>query len=390
MCVKSLFTAAAALVLGISILGTAAQAREVGESTAIEAVVPTDFRTTWNALLSELDEGDFTINATIKEKSTIRVLLQSKVPSPWVDCGSVSVDSKHKTFGDRNYKFLAANSVRYLVADDEFNELIDVERRTSLNALATIKLTPVGQATRVSVDAHYVMKFRTREFGRKVTPRFLDDSLDFDSAGEAAVSEEIREGSKMKVVSIQCRPTGALERQIVSVLERPQLMTVANTDPRRPAEPQTAEQPVKVTAPQKSLVRTAVVAPRLWKPLSPAKPSARKRVDPSALIKVATRPSPPSKVLFPEKLPPALAAGAAWRIQLSALRSKSDAEKAWHKLQRANPDLLSVLTLRVQKVELSKGTFFRAQAGPLADQPTSASLCNTLKKRKQACLVVSP
>jgi hypothetical protein len=218
---KPLLAVSAVVALGVAAISTAPQTRAAGVTTAIQTIVPTDFDTTWNVLLKELDEGDFTINATIKENSTIRVLLQSKVPSPWVDCGSVSVDSKHEVLGDRAYKFLAANSVRYLVGDEEFNELIDVERRTSLNALATIKLEPTRNGTVVSVDAHYVMKFRTREFGRKITPRFLDDSVDFSSSDEGTVSEEIREGSKMKLVSIRCRPTGALEQQIVSVLKAP-------------------------------------------------------------------------------------------------------------------------------------------------------------------------
>lgn len=221
MNIRTLCAGAAVFALGASTIISSPQTRAAGVTTAIQTIVPTDFDTTWNVLLSALDEGDFTINATIKESSTIRVLLQSKVPSPWVDCGSVTVNSKHKELGDRNYNFLAANSVRYLVADNVFNELIDVERRTSLNALATIKLTPKGRQTQVSVDAHYVMKFRTREFGRKITPRFLDESLDFNSAGQASVSEEIREGTLMKQVSISCRPTGALERQIVSVLAAP-------------------------------------------------------------------------------------------------------------------------------------------------------------------------
>ena len=62
------------------------------------------------------------------------------------------------------------------------------------------------------------MKFRTREFGRRITPRFIDESLDFGSAGQASITEEIREGAQMKTVSISCRPTGALEKQIAAVL----------------------------------------------------------------------------------------------------------------------------------------------------------------------------
>lgn len=407
---KNLCAAVTVATLGISTVGTATQARAATETAAIETVVPTDFRTTWDLLVSELDEGDFTINATIEEQSTIRVLLQSKVPSQWVDCGSVSVDSKHKIFGDRNYKFLAANSVRYLVADDQFNELIDVERRTSLNALATIKLTPAGHGTRVSVDAQYVMKFRTREFGRKIVPRFLDDSLDFGSAGEASVSEEIREGSAMKVVSIGCRPTGALERQIVSVLERSPLLVAQNTARPLPAKlpaPETRAKPIpkptpelaptKVAAPTKVTAPAKVTAPKkLPAQIAAAAPPPRKQLslpsspNPPAPKRVATKSPAPSKVLLPAKYTPARKVDTTWRIQLSALRSQSNAERAWHKLQLATPDLLRELTLRVQKVKLSKGTFFRVQAGPLADRQASVSLCNKLKQKNQACLVVAP
>ncbi len=112
MNVKTLFAASLIAALGVSAISTAPQTRAAGVTTALQTIAPTDFDTTWDAVLRKLDEGDFTINATIKESSTIRLLLQSKIPSPWVDCGSVTVISKHKVFGDRNYKFLAANSVR--------------------------------------------------------------------------------------------------------------------------------------------------------------------------------------------------------------------------------------------------------------------------------------
>jgi hypothetical protein len=218
---KKVFAATAFAALGITAIGAATQTNAARGTTAIETVVPTDLQATWDVLISELNSGEFEINATIKENSTIRVLLQSKIPSPWVDCGSVSVNSKHKVFGDRNYNFLAANSVRYMVAHEGVDELIDVERRTTLNALASIKLTPMRNGTQVNVDAHYVMKFRTREFGRKITPRVLDESIDFSSAGQATVTEEIREGAKMKVVTLDCRPTGQLERRIVAILKAP-------------------------------------------------------------------------------------------------------------------------------------------------------------------------
>jgi len=218
MTLKTVLAAGALATLGASGAWAGEPAPVAAETAALAAVVPSDFQATWDRLVRALDEGDFTVNATIKESATIRVLLQSKIPSRWVDCGSISVNSKHKVFGERHYDFLAANSVRYMVAHEELDELVDVERRTSLNALATITLTPVSSGTRVSVDAHYVMKVRTREFGKRIEPRKLDESMDFVSNGQADLVEEIREGAKMKTVTTSCRPTGELERHVVAVL----------------------------------------------------------------------------------------------------------------------------------------------------------------------------
>jgi cell division septation protein DedD len=78
-----------------------------------------------------------------------------------------------------------------------------------------------------------------------------------------------------------------------------------------------------------------------------------------------------------------------WRIQLASLRNQTSAQAEWKKLQKAQ-DLLQGLKLHVQQAKLSKGTFYRVQAGPLTDRTTAVSLCNSLKSRKQDCLIVSP
>ena len=92
----------------------------------------------------------------------------------------------------------------------------------------------------------------------------------------------------------------------------------------------------------------------------------------------------------PEAAQVPIAGGAAWRIQLASLNSRNDTEAEWTRLQQANRDLLRGLTLHVQQADLSKGTFYRVQAGPLVDQATAASLCNSLKSRNQDCLIVIP
>lgn len=100
----------------------------------------------------------------------------------------------------------------------------------------------------------------------------------------------------------------------------------------------------------------------------------------------AKTPPPPPEV----KKTPEIAADLAWRIQLFSLSSEKDAENVWTRLQKTNSDLLGGLELRVQAVKLPKGTFYRVQAGPLANRAAAASLCGTLKSRKQDCLVVAP
>ena len=188
------------------------------KTAAVKTVVETSLDATWNNLINALTAREFEISALVKDDSTIKVLFQTKTPSQYVDCGNISVDSKHAIFGDRSYNFSAANSVRYMVADERVNELVDVERRTSLNVLASIRLAPVEQGTLVQVDALYVMKFRTREFGTNVPTRKIDDILNFGSAGHASQEEHIRQGASLKSVTVECRATGALEHKIVSLL----------------------------------------------------------------------------------------------------------------------------------------------------------------------------
>jgi len=105
-------------------------------------------------------------------------------------------------------------------------------------------------------------------------------------------------------------------------------------------------------------------------------------------IKAARSPASPKPDERAAEKPLRIAAGTAWRVQLASLSGQSAAEAEWEKLRRANSDLLGRLTLHVQIAELSKGTFYRVQAGPLADRAAAAALCKVLKSRNQSCLIV--
>ncbi|MCZ6839166.1 MAG: SPOR domain-containing protein, partial [Alphaproteobacteria bacterium] len=122
--------------------------------------------------------------------------------------------------------------------------------------------------------------------------------------------------------------------------------------------------------------------------VAPAPPTTTQQTSATA----PAPPPPPRARSAPSaaELRPAIAQSAAWRVQLAALKSQQDSEAEWTRLQRANQDLLDGLTLRVQQAKLSKGTYYRLQAGPLADLATATELCKSLKSRNQDCLIVAP
>lgn len=85
--------------------------------------------------------------------------------------------------------------------------------------------------------------------------------------------------------------------------------------------------------------------------------------------------------------PPAPAAVGDARVQLAAVKSESAAQAEWTKMQKAHPDLLGNLTLTVQSVDKNGTTFYRIQAGPVADRAAAKQLCASLKGQGQDCIV---
>ncbi len=160
--------------------------------------------------------------------------------------------------------------------------------------------------------------------------------------------------------------------------------------------------PVKRAPPVETLDPAEIIAnapPSAGVPLENQTDLAVKTPTPPPVTVIEKR-QPPAKVAAktPDRAPeprvvetkPVLPLEASWGIQLVSLSNRKDAERVWSRLQKANSDVLGGLTLRVQMAKLKKGTFYRVQAGPLADRAAASSLCGTLKSRKQDCLVVAP
>ena len=82
------------------------------------------------------------------------------------------------------------------------------------------------------------------------------------------------------------------------------------------------------------------------------------------------------------------AAAERWRVQIASLTTRDDAQREWRSLQGRHRDLLAALGVNIARAELDPGTFFRVQAGPIADRGAAAELCSALAARGQACLVV--
>lgn len=80
-----------------------------------------------------------------------------------------------------------------------------------------------------------------------------------------------------------------------------------------------------------------------------------------------------------------------YRVQVASLKSQNQAEAAWKEQLARHPELLSKLSLTVQRAVLAnKGTYYRVQAGPFQNRDAADSLCRKLKSRGQDCIVVRP
>lgn len=105
-----------------------------------------------------------------------------------------------------------------------------------------------------------------------------------------------------------------------------------------------------------------------------------------AEAEAAAAPSTP-----PVTTPLAAVASGAFRVQIGSYRSEAGALAGWKILQSAHGLLLRNLKPTIVSADLGdRGVFHRLQAGPLADRGAAGTLCNSLKARKQGCLVVGP
>ena len=77
-------------------------------------------------------------------------------------------------------------------------------------------------------------------------------------------------------------------------------------------------------------------------------------------------------------------------MQLGAFGKKTTAEQLWRKLQKDNTILLAGLDADIMMVDLGKkGVLYRLRGGMIATRSNADTICQALKLRKQACIVVT-
>ena len=143
-----------------------------------------------------------------------------------------------------------------------------------------------------------------------------------------------------------------------------------------------AAQPGAAATTPPAIERKTAAAPAATagKPGAPVKPAPAKEssVKEAAVILGASTSASPKA-----------AAGGPLKVQLGSVRTAEAARDEWARLKREQPDLLGKLTAVAIRADLGdKGTYYRIQAGPLADGGAAERLCGELRQRKLGCTLV--
>lgn len=160
------------------------------------------------------------------------------------------------------------------------------------------------------------------------------------------------------------------------------------TTAEAPAVPAPAPEPAAEATPPAQPAAPAVAATEPAP--APAVPAQETASTPEPAPAPEPAPEPAAPAATQEAAvtpPPAPAAVGNTRVQLAAVKSESAARAEWAKMQKAHPDLLGGLTLTIESVDKNGTTFYRIQAGPLADRAAAKRLCASLKGKGQDCIV---
>lgn len=159
-------------------------------------------------------------------------------------------------------------------------------------------------------------------------------------------------------------------------------------------------EPLPAPAAKQAMAAPPIPAPPVVMPAAPTaietapagKPSSEPPAQSPAQSKPAAKPTaakPEPAAKTATAAPASAATSGGIRVQLGSLRSPEAARDEWQRLKRLHSDLLGGLTAIAVRAEVpDKGTYYRVEAGPLADAAAASHLCGELKKRNLGCTIV--
>jgi cell division septation protein DedD len=158
----------------------------------------------------------------------------------------------------------------------------------------------------------------------------------------------------------------------------------------RPAVPEPVAEAAALPPPAAVPAPVTAAAPTVPTAV-PATPPASTAAVPATPPTTAATPPQTKPAAAPATAPTVAPTGKGYHLQLGAVRSAEGAKQEWERLRRQNGDLLDTLGLVTPRVDLGeRGTFYRIQAGPIADAGQAERRCNELKRRGVGCLLVKP
>lgn len=167
----------------------------------------------WSALLPELGKLFFVINNIDKSSGLLNISYTGD-PERYIDCGQI-ISYVENSRGKRIYDFPGAKASKSYEILNPGVGLFTIDRRMNLEGRVNIILEEISpSSTRVSVNSRYLLT-RTQivQEAAQRMPLSQTDVIQLNTGASASFPSAFQEQVTV------CVPTGALEREILSVIK---------------------------------------------------------------------------------------------------------------------------------------------------------------------------
>ena len=184
-------------------------------SASLELEKPKD--QVWKELISSLGSHFFVINNLDKESGLINVSYSGD-PEKYVDCGLITHDFENAR-GPRHYEFPGSRANADYETTNSNNALTRVNRKLSLDGRINIIVESLDTThTKVMVNVKYVLTKSINGQALVVQQNFSTNWVTMPPFVEV-LSINTNQDGKFPNSPTECRPTGALEQEILALLK---------------------------------------------------------------------------------------------------------------------------------------------------------------------------